>query len=60
MIMAVAMRAADGSFLPAKQAVVPDNGVGRPAIDAFAERMLKRYRREQEQKAREEQGGEAR
>lgn len=60
MIMAVAMRAADGSFLPAKQTVVPDKGLGRPTIDAFAERMLKRYQREQEQKAREEQGGEAR
>jgi hypothetical protein len=56
MLAAVAYRAADGSFLPAEPFEIkrPDDGHGESKLDAFARWAAERYRREKENKEKEE------
>ena len=56
MLAAVAYRAADGSFLPAEPFEIkrPDEEHGNPVLDTFARWAAERYRREREDKEKEE------
>ncbi len=56
MLAAVAYRAADGSFLPAEPFEIKrqDDGHGASKLDAFARWAAERYRREKENKEKEE------
>ena len=56
MLAAVAYRAADGSFLPAEPFEIKsqDDGHGESKLDAFARWAAERYRREKENKEKEE------
>lgn len=56
MLAAVAYRAADGSFLQAEPFEIkrPDDGHGESKLDAFARWAAERYRREKENKEKEE------
>lgn len=62
MIAVFGERGPDGRFLPSEtfEFKRPSEENGEPVIDAFARWAAERYRREQEQKAREARGGEAR
>lgn len=56
MLAAVAYRAADGSFLPAEPFEIKrqDDGHGESKLDAFARWAAEIYRREKENKEKEE------
>ena len=56
MLAAVAYRAADGSFLPAEPFEIKrqDDGHGESKLAAFARWAAERYRREKENKEKEE------
>lgn len=56
MLAAVAYRAADGSFLQAEPFEIKrqDDGHGESKLDAFARWAAERYRREKENKEKEE------
>ena len=56
MLAAVAYRAADGSFLPAEPFEIKrqDDGHGASKLDALARWAAERYRREKENKGKEE------